>query len=711
MGTFRRTQAATAWAIAATLSIGLGGCWFDSSEDPTPATSFRVGGTIAGLTSAGLVLGNGNDSVSPTASATSFVVSTAVAVNTSYNVRVVTQPANATCTVASATGTVTNADIGNVLVTCTTQSFAVGGSISGLTADGLVLSNGTDSVSPASGASIFSLPAPVASGATYAVTVRTQPAGETCTVANGSGSVGALAITNVAVTCATNAYTIGGVIAGLTGTGLVLSNGSDRLNVASGALAFTFPTAVARGGSYAVSVFTQPTGSNCSVSNGTGTVGASPVANVQVTCGPRAFTVGGSIGGLTGSGLVLANGGDTVAPQAGATSFVFPTPVASGGSYSVTVQTQPSGQTCTVAGTFPASIGSANVTNVLVSCTTTSTYTLVAGQETCPAQPIVDGTGAAASLNPQVNGAVLDSAGNYYAFDGGRVRKVTPAGVVTTIAGGPPGNGTIVDGTGAAAVFAGRVFGTPAGMAVDGSGNIFVADLYAIRKVTPAGVVTTIAGASTSGSVDGVGTIARFNVLSGLAFDPAGNLIVLDGPNSALRRIDAAGAVTTLSKTGAGFIAGILGTSSQLFVSSQSGLVVDAAGNMYIAGPFYTQISKITPLGVVSVLAGSQTTGFADGVGAAAMFAGPYNFMRFSSDAAGNIYVTDNTGTAFRRITPAGAVTTLAVASNFSNVGTGVPPPQGAVVLAPLTSLYQSIATPAGSPYVYVGCSLQKTGP
>ena len=708
MSTFRLKRTLLALAFASGLPLGLGGCWGGSDGAPTPPVTYSVGGSITGLTTAGLVLANGNDVVTLPAGTSSFVVSTALVSTTAYSVRVVTQPANATCTVAAASGTISNADVGNVQVSCTTRSFGVGGSISGLATAGLVLSNGFDTVSPAGGASIFTLPTPVASGTAYLITVSSQPAGATCSLTNASGTVGAAPVTNVAVNCAPNAYSIGGVVAGLTGAGLVLGNGTDRLTVPAGSLNFAFPTVVASGGGYAVSVVTQPTGLSCSVANGRGTVGAAAIVSVQVTCGSLAFTVGGTITGLTGAGLMLANGGDTVRPAAGATSFVFPTPVAFAGSYSISVQTQPAGQTCTVAGTFPATIGSANVTNVLVSCATSSTYTLVAGQENCPAQPIVDGTGAAASLNPQIKGATLDAAGNYYSFDGGRVRKVTTAGVVTTIAGGPPGNGALVDGTGAAAVFGGSIFGTPEGMVVDHSGNIFLSDLNAIRKVTPGGVVTTIAGTAASGRADGPGTAALFANPTGLAFDAAGNLLVVDGGNLAIRRIDATGAVTTLAKNGAGFVAGAIGTPSQLVIDTQSSVAMDAAGTMYVGGHALPIVYAITASGVVTAFAGSQTSGFADGIGAAAKFSGPVDL---SFDAAGNLYVTDNVGTAMRKITPVAVVTTPVVASIFPNIGPGAPVPAGALVLVPPIVLTHALATPSGNLYIFVGCSLQKTGP
>ncbi len=707
MSTFRLKRTILALALASTLPLTVGGCWDDSESDPTPSI-FAVGGNVTGLATSGLVLANGADNASVAANATSFSFPTSLASGAGYAVTVQTQPANATCVVSGGSGTVAAAAVSGVSVTCHPVAFTVGGTLAGLASSGLVLANGTDTVSPASGASIFTLPALVAGGAGYTVTVRTQPAGAVCSVANASGTVASASVTNVAITCAPAAFAIGGMIAGLTSPGLTLSNGNDVIAVAAGALSFAFPTQVASGGGYAVSVVTQPAGLSCSLAGGTGTVSTAAVNAVQVTCSPQAFTVGGTVSGLSGAGLVLANGGDTVRPGAGATTFVFPTTVAFGATYSVTVQTQPAGQTCAVAGTFPSTMGLGNVTNVLVSCATTSTYTLVAGRETCPAQPIVDGTGAAASLGPQVKGAALDSAGNYYSFDGGRVRKVTFAGVVTTIAGGPPGNGTIADGTGSAAVFGGSVFTTPQGLVVDSSGNIFVSDLNTIRKVTPGGVVTTIAGTAASGGIDGTGAAARFYAPTGLAFDSAGNLLVMDGGNSAIRRIAATGTVTTLARNGLGFVAGSIGTGTQLFVVSQSSVAVDAAGTLYVGGHDYPIVYAISAAGVVSAFAGGQTSGFADGVGAAAKFSGPVDF---SFDAAGNLYVTDNLGTAIRRITPAAVVTTPVVASSFSNVGPGAPVPAGALVLAPSILLTRALATPSGNLYITVGCSLQKTGP
>ena len=166
----------------------LGGCWWDGNKSSPPAT-YTIGGTISGLASAGLVLANGSDTVSPSATATSFNFNSALAQGANYSVTVQTQPSGASCAVASGAGTVGAAAVTSVQVTCAALRVSLGGSISGLTASGLVLGNGSDRVSPASGASSFTFPQQVASGATYAVSVITQPTGLNCSVTNGSGTV------------------------------------------------------------------------------------------------------------------------------------------------------------------------------------------------------------------------------------------------------------------------------------------------------------------------------------------------------------------------------------------------------------------------------------------------------------------------------------------------------------------------------------------
>jgi hypothetical protein len=163
-------------------------------------------------------------------------------------------------------------------------TYTVGGSISGLTSDGLILVNGTDVATPNAGDTSFVFPTAVVSGTAYAVSVQLQPDANNCTVAGGSGVVGSANVIDVAVTCASAAFSVGGTISGLTGSGLVLTDGTDTTSPAPGATAFTFPTKLASATSFTVTVSTQPTGQSCTVSNGTGVILTSSVNNVVITC-------------------------------------------------------------------------------------------------------------------------------------------------------------------------------------------------------------------------------------------------------------------------------------------------------------------------------------------------------------------------------------------------------------------------------------------
>ena len=220
-----------------------------------------------------------------------------------------------------------------------TISYTVGGTITGLAGTGLVLQdNGGNNLPVAAGATSFTFSAPIASGGTYNVAVFSQPSSpsQTCTVTSGSGAVANANITGIQVICTTNAYTIGGTVSGLTGTGLVLQdNGGNSLPVAAGATSFTFTAPIASGASFNVTVFSQPSSptQTCTVTSGSGLVAGANITSVQVTCTTNLYTIGGTISGLTGTGLVLQdNGGNNLPVAAGATSFTFTTPIASGGS-------------------------------------------------------------------------------------------------------------------------------------------------------------------------------------------------------------------------------------------------------------------------------------------------------------------------------------------------------------------------------------------
>ena len=262
----------------------------------------------------------------------------------------------------------------------TTSTYPIGGTVSGLSGTVVLQDNGGDDLSvSASGA--FTFGTGLTSGSAYSVTVKTNPAGQTCSVANGSGTVGSAGVTNVAVTCTANAagtYPIGGTVSGLSGTVVLQDNGGDDLSVsASGA--FTFGTGLTSGSAYSVTVKTNPAGQTCSVANGSGTVGSAGVTNVAVTCTANAaatYPIGGTVSGLSGTVVLQDNGGDDLSVSASG-AFTFGTGLTSGSAYSVTVKTNPAGQTCSVAN-GSGTVGSAGVTNVAVTCTANAaaTYTI-----------------------------------------------------------------------------------------------------------------------------------------------------------------------------------------------------------------------------------------------------------------------------------------------------------------------------------------------
>lgn len=282
-----------------------------------------------------------------------------------------------------------------------------------------------------------------------------------------------------------------------------------------------------------------------------------------------------------------------------------------------------------------------------------------------------DGTvDAARFLAPQ--GVATDSSGNLYVSDTANhtIRKITAAGVVTTLAGSAGIRGS-VDGTGSAARF-----DRPRGIATDSAGNVFVADYNnsTIRKITPAGVVTTFAGtAGMRALVDGTGSAARFSLPSGVATDGDGNVYVADFANCSIRKITPAGSVTTLA--GSFEIGSLDGTGSAASFNFPSGLAIDSAGTLYVADSGNRTVRKVTPAGVVTTLAGSVGIfGSEDGTGGDARFgfSSSADAAGMATDASGNIYVADNFNHTVRQITPAGVVTTLGTAhTNGTEDGTG----------------------------------------
>jgi sugar lactone lactonase YvrE len=263
-----------------------------------------------------------------------------------------------------------------------------------------------------------------------------------------------------------------------------------------------------------------------------------------------------------------------------------------------------------------------------------------------------DGTGSSALFN-QPAGLAIDASGNLYVADEGNncIRKVTPSGMVTTLAGSTtPG---YKNGQGAAAEFF-----SPNGIAVDAAGNVYVTDVLneAIRKITPSGSVTTLAG-GTEGSADGTGSAAQFDYPYGITIDGSGNLIVADAYNNRIRKVTPAGVVTTIAGSGAtgagngGFADGPV--VSAVF-KAPYGVAVDASGNIYVTDGGNNRIRKISS-GNVTTVAGDGSTGYQDGALNSAEFAAPQGLV---VDRSGNIYVTEYLSNV--REISGGVVTTIA---------------------------------------------------
>ncbi len=260
-------------------------------------------------------------------------------------------------------------------------------------------------------------------------------------------------------------------------------------------------------------------------------------------------------------------------------------------------------------------------------------------------------------------GIAVDANGNLYVADSDnhKIRKITPIGEVSTVAGtGLAGN---ADGMGNVASF-----NFPAGVAVDQNGNIYVADAQnnKIRKISTTGEVTTLAGSGIAGSADDVGIMASFKFPYGIAVDANGNVYVGDVGNHKIRKISAGGVVTTLAGTGSEGSADGNGTSASF--NFPVGIAIGGNGNLYIADIFNNKIRMINASGDVTTFAGSGAMGNVNGTGTAAVFYSPNSI---SVDVDGNFYITEYDNHQVRKISSTGVVTNYA-GSGLAGVTNGI---------------------------------------
>ncbi len=661
-----------------------------------PAPTFSVGGGITGYTQAvGLTLVNGSETLPIATNASTFTFSNRFAQNSRYGVTIGNQPTGATCTISNADGAVSQSDVQSVAVSCTPVLRSGPYTVSTWAGD-----SGSTAPDGVGTAARFESPSGFAkdsAGNMYVSdsnrnTIRkVSPSGAVTTLA-GSGSTGLVDGTGDAAQFAYPA----GLAVDDAGNVYVADSGNRAVRKIS---ASGVVSTLARGFGFPVGIAVDRTG-NVYISD----------QDMQTI---QKISSTGEISRLAGDGTPgFADGSGTGArfhcPNAMAIDNTGNLFVSDGCNFAIRKVT-PTGTVTTVVGRpdghgIVDGVGSAarfagigglafdsagnlyvSDSNALRKVTPGNVVTTLAGNANYDYR---DGDGGSARFGTP-RGLVVDTAGTIYVADSGNhvVRKVSPTGQVATWLGQVRGDG-FLDATGTAARF-----NTPNGVAADGMGNVYVADTgnRAIRKITHAGVVTTLAGGGSAGQADGTGAAAQFTAPGRMAADTAGNVYVIDG--NLIRKVSTAGAVTTLQALssprsiavdGAGtlYIAAggsifkmVPGNAAASFATgfiSPKGIAVDSAGNVYVADSDRNSISRISAQGQVAVLAGG-TSGFADGVGTAAKFSGP---LDLAVDGAGNVYVTGDllqiyyshvgfgsqyySGGAIRKITSAGVVTTIA---------------------------------------------------
>ena len=271
-----------------------------------------------------------------------------------------------------------------------------------------------------------------------------------------------------------------------------------------------------------------------------------------------------------------------------------------------------------------------------------------------------DGSVDVASFNWPTGVTVAGNGVVYVAdFSNNTIRKIEPGGEVTTLAGS--GRQGLKDGKGAQALFHG-----PDNIVADREGNIFVADAdnFSIRKVSPDGTVTTVAGSGTAGYRDGKALEAMFGYPTGIAVDAEGNLYVADRRTHTVRKITTKGIVVTIAGNGQAGYADGSGMASHL--KEPISVAVTKDGTVYVADSGNNVIRQIAPDGTITTLAGARTPGYRDGSGKDARFNWPTGI---TVDPSGNIYVCDSHNNRIRRVTPLGVVSTIAGGSipGFAN--------------------------------------------
>ncbi|HWB83518.1 MAG TPA: hypothetical protein VG675_05230 [Bryobacteraceae bacterium] len=296
-------------------------------------------------------------------------------------------------------------------------------------------------------------------------------------------------------------------------------------------------------------------------------------------------------------------------------------------------------------------------------CHGQGTISTVAGSSACCNS--ADGGQATSTWLPSTFGVVVDKQNNLYIWDSNssKVRKVSPAGIIGTAAGNGSSGYTGDGGPATAARISGG--NTIAGLALDDAGNLYISEggNHVVRKVNAAGIISTVAGNGSPGfSGDGgLATSAQLNDPGGIVVDSAGNLYIADASNNRVRKVTAAGIITTIAGNGSVSYNGDSIPAISAVVDGPTGLALDDAGNLYISETSSARVRKVDTAGIITTVAGltKKSPGFSGdgGPATAAMLYGP---IGLAVDHSGNLYIADNVNGRIRKVDAAGIITTYA---------------------------------------------------